>query len=74
MKEALAIALMRAREALLAFYRPMLAQRGVIEPQLPVLRIVNEYAPIGISTLAEFCGLHAPSVPRIPKLLEADGF
>ena len=73
-KDALPIALVRAREALLAFYRPMIAERGFTEPQWRVLRIVNEYEPIDITTLSQYGGLHTPSVTRILKTLESDGY
>lgn len=73
-RDALPIALVRAREAFVAFYKPMIAARGFTEPQWRVLRIVNEYAPIDITTLAEYCGLHTPSVTRILRVLEEDGY
>ncbi|MCO4825375.1 MAG: MarR family transcriptional regulator [Amylibacter sp.] len=73
-KDALPIALVRAREALLAFYRPMIAERGFTEPQWRLLRIVNEYEPIDITTLSHYCGLHTPSVTRILKTLDRDGY
>ena len=37
------IALLRAREAVMAHFRPLLADRGYTEQQWRVLRILNEY-------------------------------
>jgi len=73
-KEALPIALTRAREALLSHWRPFIAARGFTEQQWRVLRVVNEYEPIDISTLASFSALHMPSVTRILQALQQRGF
>ncbi len=73
-RDALPIALVRAREALLTFYRPMIAELGLTEQQWRLLRVVNEYEPIDITTLSQYCGLHTPSVTRILKTLERDGY
>ena len=47
----------------------MLAERGFTKPQWRVLRVVNEYAPLVITTLAQYCA----SVARILKSLEGAG-
>lgn len=73
-KEALPIALIRAREALLSHWRPFIAERGFTEQQWRVLRVVNEYEPIDISTLASFSALHMPSVTRILQTLQKRGY
>ena len=73
-KEALPIALTRAREAVLSHWRPLISERGFTEPQWRVLRVVNEYEPIDISTLASFSALHMPSVTRILQALQKRGY
>lgn len=73
-KDALPIALTRAREAVLSHWRPVITARGFTEQQWRVLRIVNEYEPLDISTLASFSALHMPSVTRILQTLEKRGY
>lgn len=73
-KEALPIALTRAREAVLSHWRPLISARGFTEQQWRVLRVVNEYEPIDISTLASFSALHMPSVTRILQALQKRGY
>lgn len=73
-KEALPIALTRAREAVLSHWRPLISSRGFTEQQWRVLRVVNEYEPIDISTLASFSALHMPSVTRILQALQKRGY
>ena len=73
-KEALPIALTRAREAVLSHWRPLISERGFTEQQWRVLRVVNEYEPIDISTLASFSALHMPSVTRILQALQKRGY
>lgn len=73
-KEALPIALTRAREAVLSHWRPLISARGFTEQQWRVLRVVSEYEPIDISTLASFSALHMPSVTRILQALQKRGY
>lgn len=73
-KDALPIALTRAREAVISHWRPVISARGFTEQQWRVLRVINEYEPIDISTLASFSALHMPSVTRILQSLEKRGY
>ncbi len=72
--DALPIALVRAREAFLMFYRPMIAELGLTEQQWRLLRVVNEYEPIDITILSQYCGLQLPSLTRILKTLQRNGY
>ncbi len=64
------IALLRAREAVMAHFRPLLADRGYTEQQWRVLRILNEYGPLEATQLARHSALLLPSLTRIMKTLE----
>jgi homoprotocatechuate degradation regulator HpaR len=70
----LPMALMRAREAVMAEFRPILAAHDVTEQQWRVVRaLVDEPAGLGIGELAERTCLLGPSLSRILASLEARG-
>lgn len=64
------IALLRARESVMAHFRPLLAERGFTEQQWRVLRILNEMGTLEATSLARHCALLMPSLTRIIKALE----
>ena len=53
--------------------RPKLREYNITEPQWRVLRVINDRGATDASGLAEVGLLHAPSVTRILKELEARG-
>ena len=67
------IALIRAREAVMAHFRPLLAQRGYTEQQWRVLRVLDEFGPLDPTQLADKAALLMPSLTRILKTLEQKG-
>lgn len=69
----LPMALLRAREAVMARFRPMLRSFGMTEQQWRVLRALNDVAEIDISALADRCCLLAPSLSRILRDLTGRG-
>lgn len=64
--------LMRAREAAMARFRPMLRMHGLTEQQWRVLRALSESDGIDASELAKKSFLLAPSLTRILQHLEAE--
>lgn len=66
--------LIGAKEAVLAPMRPKLREYNITEPQWRVMRVINDRGATDASGLAEVGLLHAPSVTRILKELEARGF
>ena len=70
----LPIALLRAREAVMDRFRPMLQKHSVTEQQWRVLRVLQEAGEIDASELANRACILAPSLTRIMKTLEAQGF
>lgn len=68
------MALLRAREAVMAEFRPILAAHDVTEQQWRVLRaLVDEPDGLGVGQLAEATFLLGPSVSRIVVALQARG-
>lgn len=72
-RRTLPIALLRAREAVMERFRPMLRAIDVTEAQWRVLRVVQEIPGIEPTRLAEQAVILAPSLTRILKTLESRG-
>ena len=72
-RRSLPIALLRAREAVMARFRPMLATHGLTEQQWRVLRVLDEDGPLDATELADRAYILAPSLTRILKTLEKNG-
>jgi homoprotocatechuate degradation regulator HpaR len=68
-RRSLPIALLRAREAIMAKFRPMLARHDISEQQWRVLRILGEYGELDASQLAERALVLGPSLTRMIKTL-----
>lgn len=69
-RRSLPMSLLRAREAVMAQFRPILAQHGVSEQQWRVIRVLGEQSPLDATELAERASILAPSLTRIIKALE----
>ncbi|MBV7397126.1 homoprotocatechuate degradation operon regulator HpaR [Mameliella sediminis] len=67
----LPIALLRAREAVMERFRPMLREIDITEQQWRVLRVIQEANEIDATQLARAACVLAPSLSRILKALEA---
>lgn len=70
----LPIALLRAREAVMGHFRPMLNHYNISEQQWRVMRIVQEYITIEATILAELACVLPPSLSRMLKALQLRGF
>jgi homoprotocatechuate degradation regulator HpaR len=66
----LPISLLRAREAVMAKFRPMLARHDVTEQQWRVVRALSEASPLDASELARRAALLPPSLSRIVRAME----
>ena len=62
--------LLKAREAAMSRFRPMLRQHGLTEQQWRVIRALAAYQRIDASELAKRSFLLAPSLTRILQFLE----
>jgi len=69
----LPIALLRAREGVMAPIRDMLADTGITEQQWRVLRVLSEHGVTDAKTLADRSSLHFPSLTRITATLREKG-
>ncbi|HWU60983.1 MAG TPA: homoprotocatechuate degradation operon regulator HpaR [Ensifer sp.] len=69
-RQALPIALLKAREAVMSHFRPLLATHNVTEQQWRVLRILGERGETDASELAQGATLLAPSLTRMIRSLE----
>ena len=67
--KSLTIALLRAREALMLSFRPMLAKHNFTEQQWRVLRVLGEKGPCDAGKLASEACILAPSLSRIINTL-----
>jgi len=72
-RRSLPIALLRAREAVMGHFRPMLAQHEITEQQWRVIRILAEAGQVDATEMAEKAFILAPSLTRIIRSLEERG-
>ena len=73
-QHSLPMELLKAREAAMARFRPMLRSHGLTEQQWRVIRALSEYGNIDASELARRSFLLAPSLTRILQHLEREKF
>ncbi|SMC46445.1 homoprotocatechuate degradation operon regulator HpaR [Primorskyibacter flagellatus] len=69
----LPILLIRAREAVMAPIRSMLADSGLTEQQWRVLRVLSEYGPQDTTDVADRASLLLPSLSRILRTMTEKG-
>lgn len=69
----LPIALIRAREGVMAPIRDMLSETGITEQQWRVLRVLSEYGMLDTTTLADRSSLLFPSLTRIVVTMRDKG-
>lgn len=72
-RRSLPIALLRAREAVMTHFRPMLAAHDLTEQQWRVIRVLGENGVVDASEVADRAFILAPSLTRIIKSLEERG-
>ena len=71
-ERSLPMQLLRAREAAMARFRPMLREHGLTEQQWRVIRVLAAYPTIDASEIAARSLLLAPSLSRIVQFLETE--
>jgi homoprotocatechuate degradation regulator HpaR len=72
-RRSLPIALLRARETVMAPIRDMLAASGVSEQKWRVLRVLDERGPLPLTDLARGAVLLLPSLTRMIRTMEGEG-
>jgi homoprotocatechuate degradation regulator HpaR len=70
----LPIALLRARETIMARFRPLVNDAGFTDQQWRVMRVLDEESPLDPTEIAERAGILMPSLSRILRSLEQNGF
>lgn len=73
-KRSLPMALLRAREVIMAHFRPMLARHDITEQQWRVLLVLAETGPLEATELANRASILPPSLTRIIKAMEERQF
>ena len=68
------MALLRAREVIMAHFRPMLARHDITEQQWRVLRVLAEFGPLEATELANRASILPPSLTRMIKAMEERHF
>ena len=71
-RHSLPMELLKAREAAMARFRPLLRKHGLTEQQWRVLRALSEFDSVDASELAARSFLLAPSLSRILQHLESE--
>ena len=72
-RRSLPMALLRAREAVMVRFRPILARHNVTEQQWRVIRVLGEESPLDATTVADRSSILTPSLTRIIRTLEERG-
>ena len=67
------MSLLRAREAVMSHFRPMLDRHGVNEQQWRVIRVLGEAGVLDASEVAERANILAPSLTRMIKAMAERG-
>ncbi|MFS8056566.1 homoprotocatechuate degradation operon regulator HpaR [Rhizobium sp. BR 317] len=73
-RRSLAIGLLRAREAVMSHFRPILAAHDVTEQQWRVIRVLSEAGRLDATEVADKASILAPSLTRMIRSLEERGF
>jgi homoprotocatechuate degradation regulator HpaR len=73
-RQSMPIALLRAREAVMAYFRPHHRKGGITEQQWRVIRVLHFDGEMDATELARRSYLLAPSLSRILKDLEATDY
>jgi len=72
-QSALPMALLRAREVVMARFRPILDAHGINEQQWRVIRVLAETGALDATELAARANILAPSLTRMIRALEGRG-
>jgi homoprotocatechuate degradation regulator HpaR len=72
-RRSLAIGLLKAREAVMSHFRPILADHDVTEQQWRVIRVLSQAGTLDATDVAEKAFILAPSLTRMLRSLEERG-
>ncbi|WP_020680016.1 homoprotocatechuate degradation operon regulator HpaR [Marinobacterium rhizophilum] len=72
--DSIPLQLLKAREATMGFFRPLLQEIPMTEQQWRVIRALNEYGELESKQLADLCCILSPSLTGIINRLEQQGY
>ncbi|MGF1703071.1 homoprotocatechuate degradation operon regulator HpaR [Photobacterium makurazakiensis] len=72
-EDSLPLQLLRARDNVMNFFRPMLQEHDITEHQWRILRLLNEHRYLEPKQISEQCCILAPSLTGILSRLESSG-
>lgn len=73
-EESLPLKLLKAREATMNFFRPVLLDISLTEQQWRIIRALAEYKELESKQLADLCCILSPSLTGIISRLEQQGY
>ena len=73
-EDSIPLQLLKAREATMSFFRPILQEISLTEQQWRVLRVLAEFGPVDATEIAQQACLLMPSLTRILQGFEKRGF
>ena len=65
--------LLRSRERLMGYFRPLLTAHGLTDPQWRILRELAEQGPLEPRQLCEACSISSPSIAGVLLRMEEAG-
>jgi len=72
--DSIPLKLLKAREATMGFFRPLLQEIPITEQQWRVIRALNEYKELESKQLAQLCCILSPSLTGILNRLEQQNY
>lgn len=69
----LPLLMLRARERVIALFRPVLNENGVTEQQWRIVRLLLDTGPLEPRQIGEFCNLSSPSLAGVLARMEQIG-
>ena len=70
----LPLLMLRARERVIALFRPVLNENGVTEQQWRIVRLLLDTGPLEPRQIGEFCNLSSPSLAGVLARMEQIGW
>lgn len=73
-ERSLPLLMLKARDTVMGYFRPVLLEHGITEQQWRVLRALQEYHELEPRQLSKICCILAPSMSGVISRLEQSGF
>lgn len=73
-EDSLSLRLLKARDGVMGFFRPLLQEHGITEQQWRILRALYQYDELEPNQLSQKCCILAPSLTGMINRLEKNGY